>query len=142
TGRGTATVTASRSLTISGISTTAPFGVTPPTLPVTLQTGQSLSVPVSFAPTGPGAVSAVLSFVTTVATVGLDLHATGTRPGFAATPASLDFGTRPVGSTLTLTVNIANTDTVAETVSAATPPAAPLTVGGLSAAGTAILPGA
>ena len=142
TGQGSATVRASRTLTISRISAPAPFGVTPPSLPVTLQTGQTLSVPVRFTPTGPGQATAVLSFVTDVATIGVDLRGTGTQPGFSATPSTLAFGQLATGASMTLTVNITNTDSKAETIGAVAPPAAPFTASGLPAPGTTLAAGA
>lgn len=142
TGQATLTVRASRTVTITGISVGTPFGVSRPTLPVTLQTGQTLSMPVTYTPTAPGPSSTVLTFTTDVATVGVDLHGTGTQPGFSATPASLDFGDRAVGSSMTMTVNITNTDTKPESISSVGPPAAPFTAAGLPAVGSTISAGA
>jgi hypothetical protein len=77
TGHATATVTAVRDVTVTDVTTTAPFGATKPSnLPVTLHTGDTLSVPVSFSPTSTGTASGTLSFTTDLATIGLDMHAT------------------------------------------------------------------
>jgi hypothetical protein len=142
TGQAALTVRASRTVTISAISVAAPFGVAAPALPVTLQTGQTLSMPVTYSPTAPGPSSAVLSLTTDVATIGVDVHGIGTQPGFSATPAGLDFGDRAVGSSMTLTVNITNTGTGPETISSVSPPVAPFTAAGLPAVGSTIPAGA
>ncbi|MFF2629672.1 choice-of-anchor D domain-containing protein [Kitasatospora griseola] len=146
TGSATATVTATRSVTVTAITTTAPFSVTPPTLPVTLNTGGTLAVPVGFAPTGPGGATATLSFAVTTngvaGTVGIDLNGTGTQPGFAASPPSLDFGRLPTQSSMTLGVSVTNTGTVTETIAGTTPSSPPFTVTGLPAAGATLAPGA
>ena len=111
TANATVTVTATRAVTISAITTSAPFGATPPALPVTLNTGQTLSVPVRFTPTGPAAPPAACSFTTDAGNVPLDLHGTGTQVGLGATPSTLAFGTVPTGANKTLSVSITNTGT-------------------------------
>jgi hypothetical protein len=79
TGHATATVTAVRDVTVTNVTATAPFGATKPSnLPVTLHTGDTLSVPVSFSPTSTGPASGTLSFTTDLATIGLDMHAMAT----------------------------------------------------------------
>ncbi|MFJ8440406.1 choice-of-anchor D domain-containing protein [Kitasatospora griseola] len=146
TGNATATVTATRSVTVTAITTTAPFSVTPPALPVTLSTGGTLAVPVGFAPTEPGGTTATLSFAVTANgaadTIGFDLHGTGTRPGFAASPPSLDFGELATQSSVTLGVAITNTGTASETIVGATPPSPPFTATNLPAVGSTLAPGA
>jgi hypothetical protein len=142
TGNAAVTVTATRAVTISAISTTAPFGATPPALPVSLNTGQTLSVPVRFTPTVTGGATGSLSFVTNAGTVALDLHGTGTRAGLGATPSALSFGTVPTGANKTVGVSITNTGTTAVTVTGSTGPAAPFSATGFPANGSTIAPGA
>ncbi|WP_051969321.1 choice-of-anchor D domain-containing protein [Kitasatospora azatica] len=148
TGTATVTVTATRAVTITAVATTAPFaiGSPAPALPVTLNTGQTFDVPVTFTPTGAGGATATLSFSVTVGgaagTVGLDLHGTGTQPGFGASPPTLAFGELATGQSETLSVTISNTGTSAETVATTTAPAAPFSASGLPAAGAQIDPGA
>lgn len=142
TGQATVTARATRTTTITDVTVPKPFGVTPPNLPLTLQTGQSLSLPVTYAPTAPGPSTAVLTFTTDVASIGVDLHGSGTQPGLAASPSSLDFGDRAVGSSITLTVNITNTGTNAATLTDVTAPAAPFATTGMPSVGSTINPGA
>lgn len=146
TGSATATVTATRAVTVTAITAGAPFSATPPALPAALNTADTLAVPVGFAPTGPGGATGTLTFAVTTdgtgGTVGLDLHGTGTRPGFAASPPSLDFGELPTGSAMTVGVTVTNTGTAVETISGSTAPAPPFTAAGLPADGSTLDPGA
>ena len=57
----TATITATRNVTVTGASAPAPFSADASALPVTLHAGESLQVPVTFAPTAPGVQSAALT---------------------------------------------------------------------------------
>jgi hypothetical protein len=145
TGNATVTATATRTVTVTGVTTTAPFSATPPTLPVTLNAGQTISVPVSFAPTAPGSVTGTLRFALTdnnqPVTFGAALQGAGIKPGFTASPGTLDFGQVPVGSSNSATVSFTNTGTANETVSATSGAAAPFTVTGLPAGGMVVAPG-
>jgi hypothetical protein len=148
-GNGMATITLAKSetqnVTISSITTSAPFSVTAPTLPTTLAPGQSLSVPVTFTPTAPGGATGSVSFATNLAefpTVGVGLSGTGTKPGFYASPGTLAFGTVPTGTTKALTADITNGGTTPETVTATSPPSSPFSVTGLPAPNTQLAPGA
>jgi hypothetical protein len=142
TGNATVTVTAARNVTVSAISTAAPFGTTPPALPVSLTTGQTLSVPVRFTPTAAGGATGSLSFTTDSGPVALDLHGVGTQPGLGATPSTLAFGTVPTGAAKTLSVNIVNTGTSAVTITGSTAPAAPFSASGFPANGSTLAAGA
>jgi hypothetical protein len=138
----TVTVTATRTVTISSITTSAPFGVTPPALPVTLNTGGTLSMPVRFAPTVAGGANGTLQFTTDSGNVPLNLHGTGTQPGLGATPSALSFDTVPTGANKTLSVSITNTGTSAVTITSSTAPTAPFTATGLPANGSTLAAGA
>ncbi|WP_433047478.1 choice-of-anchor D domain-containing protein [Dactylosporangium sp. CS-033363] len=142
TGNATVTVTATRAVRITAISAAAPFGATPPTLPVSLNTGQTLAVPVRFTPTAAGGATGSLTFTTDAGTVALDLHGTGTKAGLGATPAALSFGTVPTGASKTLGVSLTNTGTSAVTITGSTAPAAPFSATGFPANGTTIAAGA
>ncbi|MBB5873415.1 hypothetical protein F4553_006849 [Allocatelliglobosispora scoriae] len=141
TANATVTVTAARTVTISAISTTAPFGATPPSLPRTLTTGQTLAVPVRFTPTTTGGATGSLSFTTDAGVVALDLHGTGTQAGLGATPSTLAFGTVPTGARKTIGVSILNTGTSAVTITGSTPPTGPFTATGFPANGSTIAAG-
>ncbi|WP_432839202.1 choice-of-anchor D domain-containing protein [Dactylosporangium sp. CA-092794] len=142
TATATVTVTATRAVNITAISAAAPFGATPPALPVALNTGQTLAVPVRFTPTAAGGATGSLSFTTDAGTVALDLHGTGTQAGLGATPAALSFGTVPTGASKTIGVSITNTGTSAVTITGSTAPAAPFSATGFPAGGTTIAAGA
>lgn len=146
TGQATVTATATRTVTVTAVTTTAPFAVaTQPALPVTLNAGQTLSVPVSFAPTAPGSTTGTLSFAATdgssTITLGGALQGVGVRPGFTGSPAQLDFGDIAVGATETLSVGFTNTGTADETITSVTSPAAPFTASGMPATSTVVAPG-
>jgi len=146
TGTAMVTATATRTVTVNAVSTSgSPFEATTPELPITLTAGQRISVPVSFAPTSPGSFTGALRFSLTEAgvsqTLGAGLQGNAIKPGLTATPGTLDFGDIAVGTSKYLTVNITNTGTTDETVTAITDAAAPFTVAGLPEAGTVLQPG-
>lgn len=155
----TATVTAARTMEVTGlsISSTAspvPFALGTPAVsgkavtkfPVTLTAGQQLTVPITFTPTTADAVTGSLAITTNVPgypTVSIPLTGTGTTAGLAAYPTSLPFGTTvnipdslfngpvPTGGTQTFEVNITNTGTTPETITMIRPPTAPFSISGL-----------
>jgi Abnormal spindle-like microcephaly-assoc'd, ASPM-SPD-2-Hydin/PQQ-like domain len=147
TGTAVVTVTAVRAVTVNSVSTNTPFAVgqNPPSLPVTLQPGQTLGVPVTFSPTAPGSITGALTFSITDSgsseLLGASLQGNATKPGFTGSPATLDFGEVPIGSTKSLTASFTNTGTADETVTAVTGPGAPYTATGLPAQGAVISPG-
>jgi predicted lipoprotein with Yx(FWY)xxD motif len=152
----TATVTATASVTVTGVtvssaSTPDPFAVNQPngcapavTFPQTLAAGQTLTVPVTFAPTAPGGATAALAFATSThdfSTVNVPVSGDGTQTGLFASPASLEFGTVPTGSSFRLQTVITNSGTATETVTSTTAPTGPFSASGLPASGTSIKPG-
>ena len=146
TGTGTATLTATRTVTVNSVSVAAPFAAGTPTqgaLPQTLLAGQPLSVPVTFSPTTWGAETAELSVTTNVGNFAFGLNGTGTQPGLGATPTSLAWGSRAVGSSETLTASVTNTGTTTETFQTVTGPASgPFTASGLPVVGSTLAAGA
>ena len=141
TGTGTVTLTANRTVTVSAVSTAAPFAASLSSLPQTLAAGAQLTVPVSFTPTTPGAANGALTLTTDAGTIGVGLQGYGSQPGFYASPSSLTFTSQPTGTTNTLNVLVTNTGTAAETIQSSTSPAAPFTATGLPAAGSSVAPG-
>ncbi len=141
----TVKVTATRPITINAITTTAPFSVTAPTLPVTLAAGQSVDVPATFTPTVPGSIPGVLNFQLTDG--GMDellptgLQGNAYKPGLAASPPTLTFEDTPIGGTVTLSASFTNTGITDETISGVTGPSAPFTVSGLPASGATVAAG-
>lgn len=153
---GTATVTATAAVTVTGVtesSTSAPdpFTVNQPngcaaavTFPQTLTAGQTLTVPVTFAPAAPGGATGALAFATSThdfSTVDVSVSGSGTQTGFFASPASVQFGTVPIGSSGARQIVITNDGTAAETVTSTAAPTGPFSVTGLPANGTVISPG-
>jgi hypothetical protein len=141
-GIGTLTVTATKPVTVSDVKTAAPFSATPPTLPATLTTGQTLSIPVAFTPTAAGPATSIVDLTTDSGEVGIGVTGYGLKPGLSAQPAAVAFDQQPTGTSATDNITATNTGTVPETISGSTAPAAPYTVTGLPAAGTVIQPGA
>jgi Abnormal spindle-like microcephaly-assoc'd, ASPM-SPD-2-Hydin/PQQ-like domain len=143
TGSATATLTASRTVTVSSVTTAAPFatGTTIPALPVTLTAGQTLTVPVTFTPTSWGATTGTISLVTDQGTLAFGLSGTGIQPGLAATPTSLAWGDMAVGSSESLTVGVTNTSSTTETITGVTGPSGPFTASGLPSVNSTIAPG-
>ena len=142
TGHATVTVTATKSTTISAITTHAPFGVTAPTLPVSLNAGQTLAVPVTFTPTQAAGADDSLTFTTSTGTVPFDLHGTGTQAGLGASPSTLDFATVPTGAHKTESVTISNTGTAAVTITGSTAPTGDFVATGFPANGSTLAAGA
>ncbi|WP_252845618.1 choice-of-anchor D domain-containing protein [Actinoallomurus purpureus] len=140
-GTRTLTLTATRDLTITALSTSAPFGVTAPALPLSLAKDATVDLPVSFTPAGPGAAGDILWATTDAGTVGFALNGLGTKAGLTSTPAAATFNEQPVGSTATVNVQVTNTGTADETITSVTGATGPFTVSGLPAADTVVKPG-
>ena len=140
-GTSTLTVTATKPVTVNGITASAPFAVAPPPLPATLATGQTLSVPVTFSPVTAGAVTGIISFATDSGTVGVGATGYGTKAGFSAAPGTVVFNQQPTGTSATTNVTVTDTGTGSETINATTAPTTPYTVTGLPASGTVVKPG-
>ncbi|MET3808718.1 hypothetical protein ABIB25_005748 [Nakamurella sp. UYEF19] len=141
TAKATLTLTATKALTVNGVSTAAPFGATLTGGAQTLAAGATIAIPVIFTPTTTGGTSGTVTVTTTAGDVGFDLAGVGTQNGLSANPAAVGFGTIATGSRKLLSVNIENTGTSAATITGTTLSAAPFTVT-LPANGTVIQPGA
>src|SRR3984957_3689522 len=130
----TATFTASSattvsSLTLSGASFT--MGAPSRTLPATLTSGQSISVPVTFTPQLYGANAGTLTANATGETATLNLSGQGetTNPSLSLSPDEVVFTTQPIGgSQVTLPETITNVSSSAITVSGFATPQAPFSV--------------
>ena len=151
-----ATVTARATVTVTGVTASPgpvsdPFEVNQPnecapvvTFPQTLAAGQTLTVPVTFAPTAPGGATGALAFATSThnfSLVNVSVSGTGTQTGLFAAPASVQFGTVPTGSSGSRQIVIANGGTATETVTSSSAPTGPFSASGLPATGTSINPG-
>ncbi|MFB7512208.1 choice-of-anchor D domain-containing protein [Streptomyces sp. NPDC056144] len=141
-GTATATVTATRDVTVSAVGTPggSPFTVSAVGLPRALRTGESFSAQVRFAPTVPGPDTSAVTFTTDLGDSALGVTGYGTRPGLLASPASLDFGTVATTTSKSLGVTFTNTGTEDETVASVAVPSAPFTATGPPAPGTVVPP--
>lgn len=140
-GSGTLTVTATKDLNITAVSTNSPFAVTPPTLPYHLASGTSVGIPATFTPGGAGIISGSITVTTDAGVVAFGVSGRGTAPGFAGDPPNLTFTDQPTGLASTQNLQVTNTGTTTETVGTTTAPSAPYSVTGLPAAGTAVAAG-
>jgi hypothetical protein len=116
------TITAARPVTVTAASGGPGFTVAvppPATLPVSLATGDTLTVNVTFTPTAAGEQSQNLLLATAergiTGSVTFDLKGFGTHPGLTAAPTSVVFGRVPVGSINTSGVNVVNNSGGSET---------------------------
>ncbi|HZR96660.1 MAG TPA: choice-of-anchor D domain-containing protein, partial [Gaiellaceae bacterium] len=147
TSNATATLTATGPVTIQSVSTTgAGFasGAPTPSLPATLTNGQSLSVPVSFTPTQGGTAGGTLVVTTSAGTASIGLSGSGIAAGAQLTvsPLTLSLGGVVVGRQRTDTVTFSNTGGSPLTITGVTQPAAPFSLSGAPAIGSALAPGA
>jgi PQQ-like domain/Abnormal spindle-like microcephaly-assoc'd, ASPM-SPD-2-Hydin len=166
-----ATVTAARAVTVTGLRSSAvtspnPFstgqvtetapgrpGPRPVTFPVTLHRGDTLRVPVTFTPAGPGGASGTLSFRTAAPGVpaNIPLIAAATRTGLYATAPrlslllSLNDGTEvgpvPVGQPVYAVTTIVNNGASEQRITEVSAPGGPFTARFLPRPGTILRPG-
>jgi fibronectin type 3 domain-containing protein len=142
-----ATLTANTNMTVTGFATSNPaftVGASMPGLPAAMTAGQTLTVPVTFAPTTPGAASASLTVTTSTGTANVTLTGTGqvNGPQLVATPATVNFGGVATGTSKSLSVLLQNAGSQTLTFAASTPPAAPFSASGLPDPGTTLASGA
>ncbi len=118
--------TGTSSVTVSALSAAGTgFAVAGPALPLTLYSGQSAVVQVSFDPTAAGTDTGSLSIASNSSTGSITVSLSGTgasasgKPALTLSSSSLNFGSVPVGSPTTQSVTLTSTGTSAVTVSAA-----------------------
>lgn len=138
TASSTLTLTANQALTITAVGATSPFSANVSGLPHTMNPGDTYSVPVSFTPGGTGTISGAVSITTNVGVASFTVSGNGTKPGLGADPPNAVFSDQPVGLPVTQNIQVTNTGTTTETISATSSPAAPYSVTGLPAVGTVI----
>ncbi len=112
----TVTNSGGAALTVTSITTTAPYSVSIPTLPSTLDPGESLTFTATFSPTATGNANGSVSIVSNdpASPTTVVLTGTGTLPQLSSTPppgSTIAFGNRRVGSTTNLNLVINNTGT-------------------------------
>jgi hypothetical protein len=142
----TATFTAAATTQVTGLSTSnAAFtlGNPTPALGTQLTTGQTLTVPVTFAPTNPGAYTAQLNATTATGNGGtLGLSGTGSAngPSLTATPTSLPFGAIVAGTTASQNTLLTNIGSQPLTFQGFTLPTAPFSVTSAPAVNSTLAP--
>jgi hypothetical protein len=125
------------SLTISQASVTgAGFGVTGPSLPLSLNPGQSTTFNLTFTPQAGGAQSGSLSMMSNGSTPTIAIPLTGTGVLSAGTlssnPASLSFGNVQLGNTKAVSETLMNSGNSSLTISQANLSSNSFTVSGLA----------
>jgi len=132
----TVTNTGGVSVTVSSAAVTGSgFGFTGPSLPITLNAGQSTTFNATFAPSAAGAASGKLTITSNAsnATLSIPLSGTGIAQGqLASNPTSLSFGNIQVGTSKSLTDTLTNSGGTSLTISAASASGTGFSLSGLS----------
>ncbi|SEK73143.1 choice-of-anchor D domain-containing protein [Streptacidiphilus jiangxiensis] len=137
------TLTASKAVTVTGVTATAPFSVPQLTAPKALASGGTLPLQIGFAPTTTGGSNGTLTAtLSDNSKLVFSLHGVGTNPGFGALPTDTAFGVVPTGTTETENIQFTNTGTTDETISAVTAPTGSFTATGLPNVGDVVKAGA
>lgn len=117
----------SAALGIKGVSVDGPFTADTSALPSSIPAGGTLTVPVTFHPTAVLGASGTLTVTTDAGSFALSLHGVGTKAGLSAFPGAVSFDNQPTGTSSTTNVQLTNTGTTPETITAVTPPSGPFT---------------
>lgn len=137
---------ANGTVTVSGFTssnTAFTTGTPSVTLPATLNSGDLISVPVTYTPTAAGQVTANLGVTNNVQTLQVGLAGTGQASAAlpSASPSTVAFGDVQTSTTATRNVTIANQGGTAFTINSVTAPASPFTVTNGIPTGTVLNPG-
>ena len=144
----TLTLTATEALTLSSLTSSSSqftLGTPSQALPATLVAGQTISVPVTFAPTQTGIVGgSVTATTSTGKTTSFALSGTGQSANaqLAINPPIVSFGGTTVGGHLSSTATFRNVGGAPLTIKKVNLPAAPFSATGVPKAGDTIAPGA
>jgi iron transport multicopper oxidase len=143
----TATLTATESLTLTGLGSSSSqyvLGSPSAALPAHLVAGQSISVPITFSPSGAGLIGGTLTARTAAgAEVTVSLSGTGRQPAatLAVSPPVVSFGGTAIGGHLTESLTVRNDGGEPLTITGVNAPDAPFGVLGAPAAGTTVAGG-
>jgi hypothetical protein len=143
----TVTLTATAPLDVTGVASSASSFTVPSAaalaLPRTLATGDTIQVPVTFAPTAPGTAAGALNVTTSKGGFAFGLSGIGQAESalLTATPATISFGGATVGHQLTGTMTFGNGGGQDLTITGLDAPAAPFTLSGAPPVGAKIAPG-
>jgi hypothetical protein len=142
----TLTLTASSAATVTALTPSGPFtlGTPSPALPASLTTGATISVPVTYTPTAPGAAGGSVTVATSgEGTTVISLTGNGEVDGPSLTSSTLgvSFGGIPPGQQSSQSVSFANNGSEPLTISGTTDPSPPFSVSGAPATGDVLQPG-
>jgi len=144
----TVTLTATDAITLSSLrSSNSQFSLGTPSkpLPATLAAGQTISVPVTFAPTQTGPIGGTLTATTSTgktADFGLSGSGQAASAQLSVSPPLVSFGGTTVGGHLSGSATFTNVGGAPLTINAVHLPSAPFGASGLPAVGSTIAPGA
>jgi hypothetical protein len=148
TSQKTVTLTATDAITLSSLrSSSAQFTIGTPSkpLPATLAAGQTIDVPVTFAPSQTGPIGGTLTATTSTgktADFGLSGSGQAATAQLAVSPPLVSFGGTAVGGHLSSSATFTNVGGASLTIDAVHLPAAPFGASGVPAVGSTIAPGA
>ncbi len=148
TSQATLTLTANEALTLSSLTTSSgqfQIGTPTPPLPATLGAGQTISVPVTFAPTEANLLGATITATTSAGrTVQISASGIGQTASaqLATSPPLVTFAGTAVGGHATGSATFRNIGAAPLTINKVKLPAAPFSASGVPAAGETIAPGA
>jgi len=132
----TATNNGTSNITVSSVTLSAPqFILSKPSIPVTVAAGQSATLSVVFAPTATGTVTGSVTIASDASnsSVAVSLQGAGVGAGqLSESPATLSFGSLPIGNNQTLAETLTNVGNSSTTISQATVTGAGFTLSGWS----------
>jgi Abnormal spindle-like microcephaly-assoc'd, ASPM-SPD-2-Hydin/HYDIN/CFA65/VesB-like, Ig-like domain len=104
------------------------------TVPMTVASGQTVNLTVTYKPVSPGTLTGTVSITSnaTDASMVIGINATATSSTLAATPSSVSFGNVVVGSDTTQTIRLENIGTSQVTISSITPSVAGVGISGVT----------
>jgi hypothetical protein len=143
----TITLTATEELTLSKLSSTSPqFEVGTPSLalPATLGAGESIEVPITFAPTATGPqAGALIATTSTGKTASFGLSGTGQAAAatLEETPPVVSFGGTSIGKTVSAAATFRNVGGTELTIEKVLAPSAPFSLEGAPSEGLKLEPG-
>jgi hypothetical protein len=142
----TVTMTATAPVTVSSLTATGPFTLGAPSksLPATLATGGTLTVPATFTPTKPGPAGGGLT-IGTSGSGNAQVTLTGlgevNGPNLTSSAPAISFGGIPPGTQSSNSVAFANDGSQPVTITAVDLPASPFAVTGAPVVGSVLQPG-
>ncbi len=141
----TLTLTANKDLTVTSVGMTGAFslGASPPTLPLALSRGATVSIPLSFSPTASGISVGQVAVTTGAGPQSFSLAGNGqiAPPKLTVNERSITFARADTGSHPEKAITYSNTGGQTLTINAVHPPRAPFGLTGAPKARSTIAPG-